>query len=198
MNANFFNKYPYLDPHELNLDWLLSKMQELDARLDSALETLSKQIYDEVMEDIEPMFNNLSNEFKALQVNFQGLAGQFDDLNEEFNNLSTSVDNKLNILKSYVDAQAGAARIYTNTAIEQNNTYILSELERFLSQIKVINFFTGNSVTVQDMFDYLAGLHTADALNYDTMATRAKTYTEFAAFNKTYTDLVMTGNIWYV
>ena len=194
----FFNKYPYTDFHELNADWLLQKMQELDKRLDEALTTLSAEIYAKVMSDIEPMFNDLKNQFYTLQNNFEGLEGQFERLSNDFASLSASVDSKLNIMKNYVDAQATACREYTNTAIEQNNNYIISELETYLSQIKVINFFTGEKVSVQNMFDYLASLHTTDSLDYDTMATRAKTYTELAAFNKTYTELVMSGNTWYI
>lgn len=192
------NKYPYTDAHELNLDWILTKMKELDARLDNALTTLSAEVYAKVMTEIEPMFNNLKNEFYTLQDNVEGLEGQFDRLSDDFNSLSASVDSKLSIMKNYVDAQAVASREYTNTAIEQNNDYILSEMETFLSQVKVINFFTGVRVSVQEMFDYLASLHTSDSLDYDTMVTRAKTYTQLAAFNKTYTELVESGNSWYI
>ena len=71
-------------------------------------------------------------------------------------------------------------------------------MQTYLSQIKVINFFTGEMISIQDMFDYLAGLHTTDSIDYDTMAARAKTYTELAAFNKTYTELTMSANIWYI
>ena len=30
-----FNKYPYTDMHDLNLDWILAKMQELDQKMDN-------------------------------------------------------------------------------------------------------------------------------------------------------------------
>ena len=28
--SNFYNEYPYTDIHELNLDWILKKMRELE------------------------------------------------------------------------------------------------------------------------------------------------------------------------
>ena len=195
---NFFNKYPYTDFHELNLDWLLDRMRKLEDELNDALETLSTEIYNKVMTDIEPMFEDLSNEFAILQTNFEGLEDRQSDLEAEFVSLSASVDTKLQTLKGYVDAQVVAAKDYTNTAIEQNNSYLLDVMQTYLAQVKVINYFTGELVSVQAMFDYLAGLHTTDSIDYDTMALRAKTYTELAAFNKTYTELAMSANTWYV
>lgn len=198
MMLNFFNKYPYTDFHELNLDWLLDRMRKLEDELNNALETLSTEIYNKVMTDIEPMFEGLSNEFAILQANFEGLEDRQSDLEAEFVSLSASVDTKLQTLKGYVDAQVVAAKDYTNTAIEQNNSYLLDVMQTYLAQVKVINYFTGELISVQAMFDYLAGLHTTDSIDYDTMALRAKTYTELAAFNKTYTELAMSANTWFV
>ena len=198
MMLNFFNKYPYTDFHELNLDWLLDRMRKLEDELNNALETLSTEIYNKVMTDIEPMFEGLSNEFAILQANFEGLEDRQSNLEAEFVSLSASVDTKLQTLKGYVDAQVVAAKDYTNTAIEQNNSYLLDVMQTYLAQVKVINYFTGELISVQAMFDYLAGLHTTDSIDYDTMALRAKTYTELAAFNKTYTELAMSANTWFV
>ncbi|MBO7733702.1 MAG: hypothetical protein J6S67_14150 [Methanobrevibacter sp.] len=198
MMLNFFNKYPYTDFHELNLDWLLDRMRKLEDELNNALETLSTEIYNKVMTDIEPMFEGLSNEFAILQANFEGLEDRQSDLEAEFVSLSASVDTKLQTLKGYVDAQVVAAKDYTNTAIEQNNSFLLDVMQTYLAQVKVINYFTGELISVQAMFDYLAGLHTTDSIDYDTMALRAKTYTELAAFNKTYTELAMSANTWFV
>ena len=194
----FFSNYPYLDFHELNADWLLKEMQSLETRLDEALETLSNQVYARVMSDIEPQLNSLRNDMRTLSQDFTTLRGQFSELDRAFEDFKTYVDGKLIDIQHYVDDSVANANIYTNNMIEQNNEYLLGEMETYLSQIKVINFFTGDKVSIQSMFDYLASLHTTDSIDYDTMALRAKTYTELAGFNKTYTDLVMTGNTWYV
>lgn len=193
-----FNNYPYTDFHELNLDWILKEMKALDARLDEALTTLSAQIYNKVMGDITPQLNDLRAQMASLQGDFIALGNEFEQLKGTFTQFTAYVEGRLTALQAYVDAQAVACNQYTNTRIAQNNEYILGELSQYLSQIKVINFFTGQKVSVQDMFDYLASLHTTDSLDYDTMITRAKTYTQLAAFNKTYTELVMDGNTWYV
>lgn len=194
----FFNKYPYTDFHELNADWLLNEMKKLDTKVDAAIETISASVYSKVMEDIGPMFTDLQNEFASLQMNFDGLEGQVDAIEEDFEDLSADVEAKLNIIRNYVDAQAVACREYTNSAIEQNNEYLLNQMEINLSNIKVINFFTGERVTIQAMFDYLAGFHASGSIDYNTMAQRAKTYNELAAFNKTYTELVNSADSWYI
>ena len=194
----FFNKYPYTDFHELNADWLIKEMQDLDKRLDEALQTLSTQIYNQVMTDIEPQLNSLRSEMTLIENSFSALRGEFAALDQEFDDFKIYVDGKLLDIQHYVDNSVANAYEYTNNQIEENNVYLLDQMQTYLSQIKVINFFTGEMISIQDMFDYLASLHTTDSLDYDTMALRAKTYTELAGFNKTYTDLVMTGNTWYV
>ena len=194
----FFNKYPYTDFHELNADWLLKEMQELDKRLDEALQTLSTQIYNQVMEDIQPQLQSLRSEMTLIENSFTSLRGEFAALDREFDDFKTYVDNNLLAMQHYVDDSVSNAYEYTNNQIEQNNEYLLNQMQTFLSQIKVINFFTGEEITIQAMFDYLASLHTSDSIDYDTMEARAKTYTELEAFNKTYTELVMSGNTWYV
>lgn len=34
MSGNFFDKYPYTDFHELNLDWILNKVKEANKKVD--------------------------------------------------------------------------------------------------------------------------------------------------------------------
>ena len=194
----FFNKYPYTDFHELNADWLLKEMQALDTRLDEALQTLSTQIYNQVMEDIQPQLQSLRSEMTLIENSFTSLRGEFAALDQEFDDFKTYVDNSLLAMQHYVDDSVVNAYEYTNNQIEQNNEFLLQEIESKLSEVKIINFFTGEKVSIQNMFDYLASLHTSNSIDYDTMATRAKTYTELEAFNKTYTELVMSGNTWYV
>lgn len=194
----FFNKYPYLDMHELNLDWLLGKMQELDKRLDDAVNTISNQVYVRVMTDIDPTIQGIRNDLVDLSNRVDRLRNQYNELDVLFTNFENYVEERLTELHNYADYVGIACNEYTNTRINQNNEYILSTLTEYLAQVKVINFFTGELVSVQSMFDYLAQLHATDSIDYNTMASRSKTYTQLAAFNKTYTDLVTSGNSWYV
>lgn len=43
----FENTYPYTDFHEMNLDWIIAKVKELDKKLGEDLEAYIQQYIDE-------------------------------------------------------------------------------------------------------------------------------------------------------
>lgn len=66
------NKYPYTDFHELNLDWMLSKIKEFDARL-----------------------TELNTEFASMQLDFNQIRQQFTLIQNQFNHILDEVDAKI-------------------------------------------------------------------------------------------------------
>ena len=195
---NFFNKYPYTDFHELNLDWLLAEMQKVEEHLNNIVDEVSSKVLVEVLDRIEPELDALQDELTSLQSDYDTIAAKTDNLQIMFEDFVNYVNRTVNAIYDDIDASSVGCNEYTNARIAANNEWLLSELTQYLANIKVINFFTGEQVGIQDMLDYLASLHVTDSLDYSTMALRSKTYTELAAFNKTYTELVTNGNTWYV
>ena len=197
-----FNTYPYTDFHELNLDWILKKMQELQAQMDELIQKAIDDAKEYAKEYIDEQLADIEREFAELQHNFDLLNNSY---HTDFNNLTNTVNTfiintntEIGSLKQYIDDSLTAQDLKMNLLIQQNNEYLLREMESYLNQIKVINFFTGEKVTIQDMFNYLAGLHLNDSIDYDTMALRAKTYSQLVLLNITYTNLAMHGNTLYV
>ena len=197
-----FNTYPYTDFHELNLDWILKKMQELQAQMDELIQKAideakeyAKEYIDEQMADIERQFNDLQQAVSDLSREYHT---DFDALTNTVNTFIGNITAQMTALRTYVDNSLEAQDLRMNLLIQQNNEYLLSEMESYLNQIKVINFFTGEKVTIQDMFNYLASLHLNDSIDYDTMALRAKTYSDLVLLNINYTNLAMHGNTLYV
>lgn len=198
----FFNKYPYTDLHELNLDWIINEMKQLQEAMDGLLQeaidqaTSNAEAYiDSKLGDLYTAFNNLQNSFNTLR---NDVTADMTALNNTVNAFTTNYSAQLSALRQYIDDSLSAQALQTQLLISQNNAYLLSEMETYLAQIKVINYFTGEKVTIQDMFNYLAELHLNDSIDYDTMALRAKTYTQLAALNINYTNLAMHGNTLYV
>ena len=200
-----FNEYPYTDMHELNLDWAIAKIKELDKRVDDITEDIAAKVYEEAVEYIDEHLADVIAEFNQLKIDveedirqieedFDGLNQQFIDLAGDFDVLVAQTDYKINQIRNYIDGQIAGVNLRTDAAIAANNDYILGQLSQFLAQIKVVNFFTGEEVSIQDMFDYLAMLHVTDSIDYATLYSRNKTYSDIAALNITYTDVVLHGN----
>lgn len=193
-----FNKYPYTDFHELNLDWILKEMKDLQAAMDGLLEKAIEEATKAAKEYVDEQLAVIEADFATLQRNFNALDVNVRNLNIAFDQFVTNINGQIAALKTYIDDALQAQTLQTQLLIAQNNEYLLSEMETYLTQIKVINYFTGEKVTIQDMFNYLAQLHLSDAIDYDTMASRALTYTYLAGLNINYTNLAMHGNTLYI
>ena len=185
-------EYPYTDPNRYNADWLLNKMKELEGRLDGILDEalkLTKEYVDTRLSEYQAQIAQIRNEIEAV-------SDRTDELSEEI------VRQVLRLEGLISDAERQAENLFiiannrTDLQIERNNEYIFREIEdNILANITVINYFTGEHVTVQDMFDYLASLHLENAITYNGLRDKNLTYTELIAKRITYTELVKKGGI---
>ena len=204
-----WQKYPYTDLHELNLDWLIQQMKDLEHRIDGLHDELKAELTAELTVYVndrlavtEAKFAvlkaDVEHELGVIEANFNLLRGQFADLDQTMNDYIDYINGRIADIQAEISADIAGVNARTDALIASNNEYLLSVMSTYLSQIKVINFFTGEFVSIQDMFNYLAGLHLTDSIDYDTMALRAKTYTDLANLNINYTNLAMHGNTLYV
>lgn len=124
-----------------------------------------------------------------------------EELQNDYNAFVNLVDNNIQALQldinkidNKVTTGIAGANAYTDAKIEQNNDFIFDQISSQLVDIKVINFFTGEKVTVQEMFDYLCSLHLQNAINYKELIRRNNNYTQLAGLNMSYTNLVKFGS----
>ena len=197
----FTNDFPYSDFHEMNLDWVINKIKEFQERIDSFEDTVLKKANDYTDSEIIKLSQKISAEFVDFTREITNKIAKIDSNYEEFvnyvNNRITLMENELIKMNDYIQTILKQANEYTQQAIINNNAYIISETTKALSTVKVINYFTGERVSIQDMFDYLCQFHLENAINYKVMASREKTYTEFNNLNMTYTNLALNGGTLY-
>lgn len=201
----FFHHYPYTDMHDMNLDWILSEIKRLDQDLTGIEERATaaaiagaKEYVDIELQSVLNQFTSLKNDFDVLTQRFnttvQDLDSQYTAFIALVNANLAIMDGKINAIQADIDNKIAIVNARTDIAIQHNNEYIFQQIEERISDnIKVTNFFTGNRVTIQEMFNYLAQLHVTDGITYTELATRNKTYAELAALDITYTDLAVHG-----
>lgn len=180
------NKYPYTDMHELNLDWILSEIQTLEVKIKELEST-----YGDIDDIVDGLKLYTDESVEALRVQ---LVEELNVLSGDITNLQSALDAAIiDITHGYQDADA---------LIVQELTYEISNLDSTLralidtkvANITVMNYFTGQMVSAQDMLNYLAQLHVTDGIDYADLASRNKSYTQYAGYNMTYTQLVTSGN----
>ena len=183
-------EYPYTDPNRYNADWLLNKMKELEGRLDGILEDalkLTKEYVDTRLSEYQAQIAQIRNEI-------QEVSDRTDELSEEIVRQVLRLEGLISDAERQAESLFIIANNRTDLQIERNNEYIFREIEdNILANITVINYFTGEHVTVQDMFDYLASLHLENAITYNGLRDKNLTYTELIAKSITYTELVKNG-----
>ena len=189
----FNNKYPYSDFHELNLDWVLETVSNLEKRVDNLKTEFLEQANKYTDEKFAEFKNELTELEQELNTVVEELQSQYSEFTKVINARIQFIQNDVNELNKKIDAEIIGANEYTNQAIMQNNNYLIEKLSETISSLLVINFFTGEKITIQAMFDTLAKLHIQNPLTYTEYAEKNITNTNLSLLNITYTDLVMKG-----
>ena len=192
-----FNKYPYSDFHELNLDWVIAKITEFDKKLDAYEDTVLAKAKEYTDSAIQESYSSLITEFNEFKnevtILISDLDSRYDEFVDTVNNRMTITDANVAAISRKVDLVLAEANAYTNQAIINNNDYIIDQTTKALETVTVLNYFTGARISIQDMFDYLAHFHLQNAISVDTLVARAKTVNELVAYNMTMTQLATDG-----
>lgn len=174
---------------------------ELVSKLYNKLEEIIKEVNAIDKDAIDAALNEMRNEiqqFEAkIQVQYQQLDAKFQTQYEELNNavidLADATAQSLHDLDVKIYNLGESLKDIMDLKIEENNEYIFQSIASEIIGIKVLNYFTGKKVTVQEMFDYLAQLHAADGIRVSELILKQKTVDELIALNFTYTQLAING-----
>ena len=202
----FINKYPYTDMENLNLDWVIQAINKVDTDLSGIREDCERIAREAAQEVADALILQVDQKISDLTGTVNNLIADYTafkkDVNDAMSAYITIIDGKIADMvaqivgfKTYIDTKVQASDNLTDIKIAHNNAYIFDVItHELVPQLTVRNYFSGDLVSIQDMFNTLAQLHVTDGIDYDTLTLRNKTYAEVAALNITYEDLLMHGN----
>lgn len=154
----------------------------VNTSLDGFVDT-SKEYTDKKIAEARVEFDQKAAELQTAYNQFVALTdNNIKVLQDSFKQLETNME------QAIVGVNAR-----TDLAIQQNNEYLLDLISKEQLNIKVVNYFTGQLISVQSMFDYLSQFHLTNAIDYSTLEGRNNTYDELIALDITYTQLATDG-----
>ena len=163
--------------------------------------------YNDFVDKVTESISNFNDESKAytdkkVAEAFADIQAQSDALRKDYEQFVTLVNSNINLFQSQLDttsakleAEIIGVNARTDVAIEQSEERILTYIgSQALNNIKVLDPFSGNYVTIQYMIEYLSSLHMTGAATYDEIFGANISYDEIVAKDKTYTEWATNGH----
>lgn len=197
-------KYPTQNGEMINLDWIISEVKRLNQNLDElesrvleAALKATKEYVDAELFQIREEFAGLEEDMVEMKAYFDAKVATLQDDYDAFTNYVniqiSLLNNRINEFDQIIKNDIIGVNALTDLKIQQNNEYILNKVAEGLVNLKVINYFTGEVVTVQEMFNTLAELHLENPITFTELASASISYNDLAALNMTYTELAIKG-----
>lgn len=197
-------KFPTQNGEMINLDWIISEVKRLNQNLDELEARVLEAALKATKEYVDVELAEIRREFAQLEADMVAMKAYFDEQVQTLQNDYTSFTNYVNLQISLLNNRISefdqtikndiiGVNALTDLKIQQNNEYILDQVAQGLVNLKVVNYFTGQVVTVQEMFNTLAELHLENPITFNELATSGITYNDLAALSMTYTELAIKG-----
>lgn len=155
-----FEKFPYSNFHDLNLDWIIQQVNEWAEQWAEV-----KQAYEEFEYDLTHIEAHLA----ALDAADENIRADISNINASIEALDNTLENTIARLTDFEDATA-----YTLNDYGQR----IRDLEQYAT-FYMYSPFTGEFVPITDIITQLAQFHLADALTaaeYDALDMTAQAY----------------------
>ena len=169
---------------------LYKKLEEVIAEVNEIDQEAIQQALDDMRAEIAKFETQIQKQYNELDGKYQALYGE---LNNSILELADTTAASLEELDTKIYNLGESLKDIMDLKIEENNEYIFESIASEIIGIKVLNYFTGEKITVQEMFDYLAQLPAMDGITVTELITRQKTVNELIALKFTYTQLAQNG-----
>ena len=189
------SEYPYTDATRYNSDWALNKIKDLQAQLDNIGDDIFNRSKEYTDERVSAFQNQLDNMRKELTDTENRINSGFDSFKSDVLAQLLIFDSRIDAFRTEINNDIIGVNARTDEAIKQNNEYLINELSLELSKLRVVNYFTGESISVQEMFDYLSNLHVENGITYEELVALEKTFDALAGLLVTYTQVAINGKL---
>ena len=155
-----FEKFPYSNFHDLNLDWIISTVKEWSVQWEEL-----KEVYDQFDHDLSDIYieiNKLKSDINTINTNIDTINNQLD-----------LVDLRISALQSDLNAY-----INSSTLLIQDLQDRVATIEEY-AVYEMYSPFTGELVPITEIITQLAYFHLQDALTageYDALEMTAAAY----------------------
>lgn len=176
------------------LSRLTRKVNEVIDRVNNFEEDVYNTTKEYVDDKIKTEIDTLKAELEQFK---QNMTAQQNGFEQNVNGAINNINQRIEEFNRTIQSNYTAMQAYTNNAIERNNEYIFDRIGQGLLDIRVVNIFTGQKVTVQEMFNYLANFHLTNAITVSRIGTLQRTVNTVISYGtvdgKTCTDIVRDG-----
>ena len=155
-----FERFPYTNFHDLNLDWILEQVKQWAAEWADV-----KAAYEAFDHDL----SDIISEINAINIQLDGVDSNINDIYNQLSGVRSSIREISESMQSYED--------YANALIQDLEDRV-SAIEEY-AVYKMYSPFTGELVPITEIITELAYLHLVDALTaleYDTLEMTAQAH----------------------
>ncbi len=187
------NQIPYTNVHELNLDWIIKKLQDFETEL-HAIEDYNPRIteLESAVVSIRTSLNRINSSLTALNQRCTKLEDDLDDAKAAIQRLYQDVAQDIAAIQREVDSirvqyttLVSYINIQDSKVLDASKAYTLKKVKELLDYftepelIFVVNPFTNEVQTIQQFINDLAGYLRYGALTaeeYDALVLTAEQY----------------------
>lgn len=180
-----YEHWPYVNFHELNLDWVIKKMYQLEEEMEEIRQW--KLDWDGTLEDLNDKYIEIVAKYDSLEKDFRDFVLQ---INEDFSTLENDFIQRFALLQFNLEADLEAFKNEIQFQVNGLGSQV-NALDRKLDQaldnladsLKMSNPFTGQEEPLSQIIMQLASFHMQDAITageYDGLALTAGVYDAMA------------------